>query len=227
MIPMIIGLKLFPRRDRLSVEERRRQMKKLLFKIVFLTLAVLIPASVMAQVQVRINIPLPPPIIFPAPPHVVVIPETDVYAVPDVNDDIFFYSGWWWRPWEGRWYRSRYYDRGWAHYNGVPSFHRNVPPGWRNDYRDRRWRGHEWDHRPMLHSDAEKNWRGWQRDKHWEKENNWGVRGMERRPPGQQKKFDKRNDEPPRGDGRGPQGGGHGRGHGDRERDRDGDRERR
>ncbi|MCK7507359.1 MAG: hypothetical protein MZV70_27165 [Desulfobacterales bacterium] len=109
-------------------QKGENQMKKLIFKIVFLTLVVLIPASLMAQVQVRINIPLPPPIIFPAPPHVVVIPETDVYAVPDVNDDIFFYGGWWWRPWEGRWYRSRYYDRGWGHYRGVPSFHRHVPP---------------------------------------------------------------------------------------------------
>jgi hypothetical protein len=43
------------------------------------------------------------------------------------------------------------------------------------------------------------------------------VRGMERRPPGQQKKFNQRNDGPPKGDGRGPQGG-PGRGHGDRDR---------
>jgi hypothetical protein len=198
------------------------KMKKLLFKIVFLALVVMIPVSVMAEVRVRINIPLPPPIIFPVPPNVVVIPETDVYAVPDVDADIFFYSGWWWRPWEGRWYRSHYYDRGWAHYKGVPAFHRNVPPGWRNDYRDRRWRGNEWNHRPIPHRDAEKNWRGWQKNKHWEKENNWGVRGTERRPPGQQKKFNQRNDEPQRGDGPGPQGG-PGRGH----RDRDGgDRDR-
>ena len=190
-------------------------MKKLLFKIVFLAFVVLIPASVMAQVQVRINIPLPPPIIFPVPPHVVVIPETDVYAVPDVDDDIFFYSGWWWRPWQGRWYRSRYYDRGWGYYKGVPSFHRQVPSGWRGDYRDRRWRGYEWDHRPIPHRAAEKNWRGWKRNKHWEKENHWGVKGMDRRPPGQQKKYNRRDDGPRGGDDRG---------RGDRDRDGRGDR---
>lgn len=180
---------------------------------------VFVPSLVMAEVdvKVRINIPLPPPIVFPVPPHVVVIPETDVYAVPDVEEDIFFYGGWWWRPWEGRWYRSHYYDRGWGHYRGTPSFHRHVPPGWRGDYRDRRWRGHEWDHRPIPHHEAEKNWRGWKRDRHWEKSNNWGVRGMERRPPGQQKKFKQRNDDRPRSGGpdRGPGGpgpGGHGPG---------------
>ncbi|MGA2527359.1 MAG: hypothetical protein ABSF79_12220, partial [Smithellaceae bacterium] len=63
-----------------------------------------------------VSIALPPPIVFAAPPELVVIPETNVYAVPDVDVDIFFYSGWWWRPWEGRWYRSRNYNSGWGYY---------------------------------------------------------------------------------------------------------------
>ena len=192
-------------------------MKNLFLRVVFLALAVMIPVSVMAEVdvKVRINIPLPPPIIFPAPPELVVIPETYVYAVPGVDADVFFYSGWWWRPWEGRWYRSRYYDRGWAYYNRIPAFYRNVPPEWRNDYRDRRWRGHEWEQRRIPHRDAEKNWRGWQRNKHWEKENYWGVRGIERRPSGHSNQYRPQNDGPPRGDGRGPQDGHRG---GDRDR---------
>lgn len=194
-------------------------MKKLFVKVLFLAVIVLAPSLVMAEVdvKVRINIPLPPPIVFPVPPHVVVIPETDVYAVPDVEEDIFFYGGWWWRPWEGRWYRSHYYDRGWAYYKGTPYFHRHVPPGWRGYYRDRRWKGYEWDHRPIPHREAERNWRGWKRDRHWEKSNNWGVRGMERRPPGQQKKYRERNEGPPKsgGPGRGPGGPG-GQGPGDR-----------
>jgi len=182
-------------------------MKKLLFKMLFFALAVMIPVSVMAEVdvKVRINIPLPPAIVFPAPPGLIVIPQTDVYAVPDIDEDIFFYGGWWWRPWEGRWYRSRSYDRGWAHYNKVPPFHKNVPPGWRKDYRNHRWKGQEWDSRPIPHREAEKNWRGWKQNKHWEKENNWGVKRMDRQPPGQQKKFNQRNDGFPRGEGPGPQ----------------------
>ena len=90
-------------------------MKKLILKVLLFTLVVFAPISAFADVSVHIGIPLPPPIIFPAPPGLVVIPETDVYAVPDVGAEIFFYGGWWWRPWEGRWYRSHYYDRGWAY----------------------------------------------------------------------------------------------------------------
>jgi len=193
-------------------------MKKLFLKVVFFALVVFLPVVAMAQVQVRINIPLPPPIIFPAPPHVVVIPETDVYAVPDVDADIFFYSGWWWRPWEGRWYRSRYYDRGWGHYKGAPSFHRHVPSGWRNDYRDRRWRGHEWDHRPIPYRDAERNWRGWKRDKHWEKQNYYGVKGMDRRPRDRGQYRDRQDRGPDRDPGRGRDRGPDRGDRGDRER---------
>lgn len=198
-------------------------MKKLLIKTVLLIFMVMIPASVLAEidVKVRVDIPLPPPIIFPAPPAVVVIPETDVYAVPDVEADIFFYSGWWWRPWEGRWYRSRYYDRGWTHYDKAPSFQRHVPPGWRQNYRERRWKGYEWEHRSIPYRDAEKNWQGWKKNKHWQNENYWGLRGMDRMPPGQQKKYQRGPEGSPKGDGRGPHGGegkgqgkGHGKGHG-------------
>ena len=137
-------------------------MKKLIFKILFLTLVVFVPVSAMAGVIVRVNIPLPPPIIFPAPPQVAVIPGTNVYAVPDVKDDIFFYGGWWWRPWEGRWYRSHYYDRGWVYYRHLPPFNRYVLPGWRDHYRDYRWDR-------IHHQEAVRNWRAWERDRHWER----------------------------------------------------------
>ncbi len=186
-------------------------MKKFFFRMIFLALILLAPVSAVADVDVDvkigINIPLPPPIVFPAPPEVVVIPETYVYAVPDVDADIFFYGGWWWRPWEGRWYRSRSYDRGWSYYNQVPSFYREVPPGWKKDYRDRRWKGYEWDQRRIPYNDARKNWRSWKKNRYWEKDNHWGVKGMDRRPPGQQKKYRDSYGGPPRGGGPGPKGG--------------------
>lgn len=156
-------------------------MKKLIFKILFLTLVISAPVSAMAGVSVHVNIPLPPPIIFPAPPELVVIPETNVYSVPDVQEDIFFYGGWWWRPWEGRWYRSQYYDRGWAHYRGVPSFHGNVPPAWRDHYRDKQWNGHQWQQQRVPQKDVQRNWRGWEKNKYWEKHNSWGVQGIQQK----------------------------------------------
>lgn len=183
-------------------------MKKLIVKVLLLTIAVLAPVSAMARVSVHVSIPLPPAIIFPAPPEVVVIPETNVYAVPDIQDEIFFYSGWWWRPWEGRWYRSRYHDRGWAYYRGVPSFHRSIPPRWRDNYRERQWNGHAWEHQRVPNQELRRNWRQWDRDKHWERHNAWGVKGLrdDRRSPRTKPRpgYGKPQSEPPQGPAHGP-----------------------
>ena len=152
-------------------------MKKLLFGTLFLALVLVLPVPTMARVSVNVGISLPP-IVFPGPPQLVVIPETNVYAVPDVDTDIFFYGGWWWRPWEGKWYRSHNYDSGWGYYRGRPSFYRSVPSGWRNDYRENRWKGNQWNQQRVPHQQVQQNWRGWEKNKHWEKQNSWGVQGL-------------------------------------------------
>ena len=55
-------------------------MKKLFFGIALLALAIAVPIPAMAGVNVNINIPLPP-LVFPAPPDVIVIPDSgDVYG---------------------------------------------------------------------------------------------------------------------------------------------------
>ncbi len=153
-------------------------MNKLFLGKALLALVFFLPVPVMAGVNVDVHISLPPPIVFAAPPALIVLPETYVYVVPDAEVDIFFFDGWWWRPWEGRWYRSQFYDSGWRHYRSVPSFYVQVPSRWRDDYRDRRWRGQKWDHRPIPHEQVKRNWDGWKRNKHWEKQNTWGVSGL-------------------------------------------------
>jgi len=127
-------------------------MKKLFFGAMLLALAITIPIPTMAQVSVRIGIPLPPPITFSAPPATVLLPHTGVYVAPDVAVDLFFFDGWWWRQWEGRWYRSRDYRSGWGYYQGVPSFYGRVPPRWREDYRAHRWEGREWHYERVPHA---------------------------------------------------------------------------
>ncbi len=161
-------------------------MKKLLLGTILLALVLVFPIPTMARVDVGINISLPPLIVFAAPPEVVVIPETNVYAVPDLDVDIFFYNGWWWRPWEGRWYRSRNYGSGWGYYRKVPSFYRGIPSGWRNDYREHRWRGHQWNYQRIPHEQVQRNWRNWGKSRHWEKQNTWGVQGLKPRTRSQQ-----------------------------------------
>ncbi|MBN1473470.1 MAG: hypothetical protein JW914_02540 [Syntrophaceae bacterium] len=174
-------------------------MKKLFFGAVLLALVIACPISPViaagGRMDVGVSVPLPPPIVFVAPPAMVVIPETYVYIVPDVDVDIFFYGGWWWRPWGGRWYRSQRYDSGWGHYQGTPSFYGHVPSGWRNDYRQGRWKGHQWDRRRVPHQEVQKNWQGWERDRHWEKQNHWGVKGLKKPQPQQKYRDDQRRQE--------------------------------
>ena len=123
-------------------------MKKLQILIIFLALVFITPIPAMAGVRVGVNIGLPPIVIgIGGPPDLVEIPDTEhVYVAPDVSVELFFWNGWWWRPYEGRWYRSHYYDRGWAHYNSVPRFSHHVDPGWRGNYRAHTWHGHQWNY---------------------------------------------------------------------------------
>jgi len=157
-------------------------MKKSFFVTLLLALVIMVSVPIMAKSNIGIRISRPSPIVFAAPPELVVIPETNVYAVPDVEEEIFFYGGWWYRPWEGRWYRSRHYHSGWSYYRHIPSFYRNVPPGWRQNYRERNWQGHQWDHQKVSHRRVQGNWRNWEKNKHWEKQQTWGVQGLRSQP---------------------------------------------
>lgn len=156
-------------------------MKKFLLGTILLALGLAFPQLSMARVNVGISIALPPLVVFAEPPQLVVLPETNVYVVPDLEMDIFFYNGWWWRSWEDRWYRSRNYNSGWGHYRKVPSFYRQVPPGWRDDYREKRWKGHQWDNERIPHQQVKRNWRNWEKSRHWEKQNTWGVKNLRSR----------------------------------------------
>jgi hypothetical protein len=169
-------------------------MKKLLTALLFVFMT-LFPVISMAGVAVRANIPLPPPLPFIAPPHVVVLPGMDVYAVPDIEEEIFFREGWWWRHWDNRWYRSRYHNHGWAYYRGHPVWYGRIPHDWRDNYRNRVWSGHQWDHRPIPHGDLDRHWR----DGRWRDDHGW------RHPDGPDRGPHER-DRGPRGWDRGPRG---------------------
>ena len=147
--------------------------KAMLFTTMILFLS--IPISALAVPPpppppgVRVTVPLPPPIVFPAPPEVVILPETEVYVAPRVPEEIFFYNGWWWRPWNGRWYRSLHYDSGWGVYGGVPLWYGGIPHNWRENYRNHIWGGHPWNYHYIPHSDLQRNWRTWHNTHYWDK----------------------------------------------------------
>jgi hypothetical protein len=156
-------------------------MKKLLLGTLLFALVFVLPMPTMARVDVNVGISLPP-IVFTAPPALIVLPGTYIYVVPDYDEDIFFYGGWWWRPWQGRWYRSHYYNRGWNYYRNVPSFYFDVDPGWRGYYRERNWDGHRWDYERIPERRVQQNWKSWNSSRHWERQGSWGVQNYQPQP---------------------------------------------
>jgi hypothetical protein len=102
----------------------------------------------------------PPPIDLSGPPEVFPIPGTYVYFVPDIDVDLFYYHGSWYRPYRRHWFRS-------DDYNGPWRFVRDVPPPLTDlptDYR----RTPGWLHR-IPYSDLRHNWDRWEREKYWDR----------------------------------------------------------
>ncbi|HPX60231.1 MAG TPA: hypothetical protein PLN25_00485 [Deltaproteobacteria bacterium] len=153
-------------------------MKKLVSSLIFATAisCAAVPATADVNISVGIGVPLPPAIVFSGPPAVIVMPDTiGVYFVPDIDGEIYFHNGFWWRLWNGYWYRSRYYSRGWVYYSSVPTFYHDIDPRWHDYYRARKWRGHRWDYQRVPHQQLQQNWKSWNQNRHWEKQRTWGV----------------------------------------------------
>jgi hypothetical protein len=141
--------------------------KKTIFGAMSVTaaLAMLIlfsPVTSNAEVNVRVGIALPP-LVFPGPPPLVVIPgSTYVYYLPEVGEDIFFYHGYWYRPYRGYWYRGAGYNGPWhgVAVERVPRAVVGIPPGFR--------RGPvAYEHVP--YGDVRNHWRTWERERHWDR----------------------------------------------------------
>jgi hypothetical protein len=120
------------------------------------------PMKSNAEVNVSVGIALPP-LVFPGPPPLVVIPgSTYVYYPPEVGVDIFFYHGYWYRPYRGYWYRGAGYNGPWHGIGGerVPRAVIGIPPGFR--------RGPvAYEHVP--YGDERNHWRTWERERHWDR----------------------------------------------------------
>ena len=138
------------------------KMRKLGLGIIGASLLVLTGFESPSAAGVNVNIMVPPPLVITAPPPVVEIPGTYVYRAPDVDVDILFYHGYWWRPYEGRWYRSSRYDRDWRYFphEMVPRAVRELPPDYRH-YSPSNGR--------IQQEDLRRNWKRWETEKHWDK----------------------------------------------------------
>jgi hypothetical protein len=134
---------------------------------IYLVFGLFNPGTSHAGVNVDIHIPLPG-LVIPAPPALIVIPGTYVYYPPDVDVDIFFYHGYWYRPYRGGWYIADGYNGPWRTIGprrvpraliGLPPTYRRIPPGYER----------------MPHDMVQRNWRTWEKERHWDKHR--GERG--------------------------------------------------
>jgi len=140
---------------------KRRMIIAVLAIAVFIAASATIPTTGSAEVNVSIGVGLPG-LVISAPPFMAVIPGTYVYYPPDVQGEIFFYHGYWYRPHRGGWYISNGYNGPWRGVvrERVPRALASVPPRYRDT------RPH---HDRIGHDDLRKNWRGWERDRHWDR----------------------------------------------------------
>jgi hypothetical protein len=107
--------------------------------IVMLVVAGAVLSALPAAAQVSINVNVgPPPVIFAAPPRVVVIPQTPVYYAPDTTYNVFFYDGRYYSYHNGAWFLATSHAGPWAFVPVehvprpvvlVPARFFKIPPG--------------------------------------------------------------------------------------------------
>lgn len=119
------------------------------------------PLKSNAEVNINVTIPLPG-LIMSAPPAMVVIPGSYVYYPPEVNLDIFFYRGYWYRPYGGAWYIANGYNGPWRTIGTgrVPRAVIGVPPHYRRV---------SYGYERMPYGTVRGNWHRWEREQYWEK----------------------------------------------------------
>jgi hypothetical protein len=89
------------------------------------------------------------------------IPGTYVYYPSNVNVDMCFCDGYWYRPYRGQWFVSAEYNGPWGSIaiQRVPSVLINLPSHYRHAYP-----GYE----PMSYGMVKRNWRTWENERYWD-----------------------------------------------------------
>jgi hypothetical protein len=114
--------------------------------------------------EASITLALPPVL----PPLVVV--EPGVQVVEDLDEEVFFASGWYWVRRDGRWYRARDHRQRWAYAEPrfVPPGLRRIPPG-----HYRRFHHAEWKEEERRRHDLEKERRREWKEEDKERKHEW------------------------------------------------------
>ncbi|MBI5886532.1 MAG: hypothetical protein HZB85_08135 [Deltaproteobacteria bacterium] len=121
-------------------------------------------------------------------PELMPLPDIDVYVIADLDMDVAFYNGWWWRMHDNRWYRASEYNGAWGLViaGKVPEIILGLHPG---------FRGRGLGNTRIPYGQFKKNWKRWEKEKRWHK----AERKMEHR----EEKSRDRQDRNGRGQGHG------------------------
>jgi hypothetical protein len=144
-------------------------MTKNKFLPVFICVCFLLLAGFASHSDARVNVGININIsgfTFAAPPVMAIVPGTYVYFAPDAGIDILFYGGYWYRPYQGYWFRARGYDGPWYRISrgGVPAAIIGLLPDYRHVYREYPRRSYR---------EFNSNWRTWHRSGYWYKDKAW------------------------------------------------------
>ncbi len=99
----------------------------------------------------------PSVVTIPAEPDVIVIPGSDVYYIPDIEANIVFYDGNWYRFYEGHWYLSASLSGPWVYIEDPPVVIATLPPRYYGKHR-------------IHFRELKERWREWKREHRWEHE---------------------------------------------------------
>jgi len=115
-----------------------------------------------AGAEVHVTIAPPPPFALHAPPPLMLIPGTYVYFAPDIDGDIIYFQGYWYRPYRSGWYRSNSYNGRWVLVpkGRVPRAVISLPPDWRRISPGQQ---------RIPYGQVQRNWHQWERDRHWDR----------------------------------------------------------
>jgi hypothetical protein len=142
-------------------------MKKSTIILLFMAIVMMLSIGYSGRADAAVVYASPPEFFVEGSPDLVVIPGTYVYRIPDIETDILFYQGFWYRPFEGRWYRARHHNGPWGYLGPrrIPGVLLRLP----GDYRMMHFEPH---HR-IHYGDLHRNWRGWERHRHWDRDERW------------------------------------------------------
>lgn len=133
--------------------------KKIFILLVALCWVLTVSARADTDVNVNVNVGLPV-LKVGSDPMMAVIPGTYVYFAVDLDDDLFFYQGYWWRIHKGRWHRATAAGGPWVFFKTVPHPLLNLPPGWRNLPPG---------HAKFKFNVVKRNWKQWEKEKRWDR----------------------------------------------------------